>query len=57
MTSTVQYTYVPASAVLIIEDLPPWPIIDVAKMIDSDCDNKGDIIEITLSNEYQRAVI
>lgn len=53
VTSTVQYTYVPASAVLIIEDLPPWPIIDVAKMIDSDCDNKGDIIEITLSNEYQ----
>ena len=53
MTSTVQYKYVPGEVVLIIEDLPPWPIIDVAKMIDSDCDNKGDIIEITLSNEYQ----
>ena len=44
--------YVPATAVLIIEDLPPWPIIDNAKMVDTDCDDIPDAFEITLSNEY-----
>ena len=34
--------YVPATAVLIIEDLPPWPIIDNAKMVDTDCDDIPD---------------
>ena len=47
--------YVPATAVLIIEDLPPWPIIDNAKMVDTDCDDIPDAFEITLSNEYMAA--
>ncbi|MCQ2105274.1 MAG: glycoside hydrolase family 9 protein [Fibrobacter sp.] len=50
-TATVAYT--PATAVLIIKEIPPWPIIDDAKMIDSDCDNIPDAIHITLTNEYQ----
>lgn len=49
-TSTVRYTNYPA--VLLIQDLPPWPIIDVAKMIDSDCNGVPDAFAITLSNEY-----
>lgn len=48
-----QFSYVKASTVFIVEDLPPWPIIDFAKILDTDCDNIGDAIEITLSNEYQ----
>jgi hypothetical protein len=49
-TSTVNY--LPAIATLIIEDLPPWPIIDNALMVDSDCDGIPDAFKITLSNEY-----
>ncbi|MBR4785422.1 MAG: glycoside hydrolase family 9 protein [Fibrobacter sp.] len=51
-TNTSKVNYVPAKAVLIIEDLPPWPIIDVAKMVDTDCDDIPDAFEIKLSNEY-----
>jgi len=50
--NTAKYTYSPATAVLIIEELPPWPIIDVAKMVDTDCDDIPDAFDITLSNEY-----
>lgn len=49
-TSKVRYNNNPAK--LVIQDLPPWPIIDFAKMIDQDCDGKPDAINITLSNEY-----
>ena len=48
-----QFDYEMATAKLVIEKTPPWPIIDVAKMIDTDCDNVPDAIKITLSNEYQ----
>ena len=51
--NSTQFDYEPAMADLIIEELPPWPIIDVAKMIDTDCDNKPDALKITISNEYQ----
>lgn len=51
--NSTQFDYEPATADLIIEELPPWPIIDVAKMVDTDCDNKPDAIKITISNEYQ----
>ena len=51
--NSAQFDYEPATADLIIEELPPWPIIDVAKMIDTDCDNKPDALKITISNEYQ----
>lgn len=44
--------YQPASAELFIQDLPPWPIIEVAKMVDTDCDNKPDALNITLSKAY-----
>ena len=51
--NSAQFEYQPAMADLIIEELPPWPIIDAAKMIDTDCDNKPDALKITISNEYQ----
>ena len=50
--NTSKVNYVPATAVLIIEDLPPWPIIDKAIIVDSDCDDIPDAFQITLSNEY-----
>ncbi len=50
--STAAFAYTTASAVLIVKDLPPWPIIDVAKMVDTNCDKIPDAMAITLSNEY-----
>ena len=51
-SSNSKVSYVPASVPLIIEDLPPWPIIDYALMVDTDCDDIPDAFQITLSNEY-----
>ena len=51
--NTVQFEYQAATADLIVEELPPWPIIDAAKMVDTDCDNVPDALKITMSNEYQ----
>ena len=50
--NTKDYVYVPAVADLNIEELPPWPIIDVAKIVDLDCDHIPDAMDITLSSEY-----
>ena len=50
-TTTRQYQI--AQAELIIEELPPWPIIDVAKMVDTDCDNVPDAMQITTTDIYQ----
>ena len=50
--NTKDYAYTPASSVLTIEELPPWPIIDVAKIVDLDCDHIPDAMDITLSSEY-----
>ena len=47
-----KFNYIQATSVLIIEDLPPWPIIEEAKMVDTDCNDIPDAFEITLSNEY-----
>lgn len=49
---TADYVYEPAVAKLDITDLPPWPIIDVAKIVDLDCDHIPDAMDITLSSEY-----
>lgn len=53
-SGTSQYAYNAARAELIVEKLPPWPIIDFAKMLDTDCDSKPDAMQIALSNEYQQ---
>lgn len=53
IANNAKFVYEAAEAALKIEDLPPWPIIDIAKMVDTDCDNIPDAIQITLSNEYQ----
>lgn len=45
--------YQAATADLFIQELPPWPIIEVAKMLDTDCDNKPDALYITISSEYE----
>ena len=50
--STKIIAYETAKAILVVEDLPPWPIISIAKMIDQNCDNVPDAIDITLSNSY-----
>lgn len=49
-TSKVRYNDSPTK--LIIQDLPPWPIIDLARMVDTDCNGVPDAFDITLSNEY-----
>ena len=49
---TKDYDYLPAIAELNIEELPPWPIIDAAKIVDLDCDHIPDAMDITLSSEY-----
>lgn len=51
--STATHKYEDALAELIIEELPPWPIIDVAKMVDTDCDNIPDALQITTTDVYQ----
>ena len=51
--NTKDYAYTPATAELNIEELPPWPIIDVAKLVDLNCDHIPDAMDITLSSEYQ----
>jgi hypothetical protein len=51
--NTADYAYTPAMAALTIEELPPWPIIDVAKIVDLNCDHIPDAMDITLSSEYQ----
>ncbi len=50
--NTKDYSYTPATAVLNIAELPPWPIIDVAKIVDLDCDHIPDAMDIKLSSEY-----
>ena len=50
--NTKDYAYTPATAELDIEELPPWPIIDVAKIVDLNCDHIPDAMDITLSSEY-----
>jgi len=50
--NTKDYAYTPAISQLSIEELPPWPIIDVAKIVDLDCDHIPDAMDITLSSEY-----
>lgn len=50
-SSKFKYSNVPA--ILMVMDLPPWPIIDVAKMVDTDCDNRPDVMDITLLNNYE----
>lgn len=50
--NTKDYAYTPATANLVIEELPPWPIIDVAKIVDLNCDHIPDAMQITLSSEY-----
>ena len=50
--NTADYAYTPATSTLVIEELPPWPIIDVAKIVDLNCDHIPDAMDITLSSEY-----
>ena len=50
--SNKEFAYTPATAELNILELPPWPIIDVAKIVDLDCDHIPDAMDIQLSSEY-----
>lgn len=53
VSSSSKYNYTSARAVLLIEELPPWPIIDRAEMLDADCDNVPDRLKIFLTAPYQ----
>lgn len=53
ISSSSKYNYTSAKTVLLIEELPPWPIIDTAEMLDSDCDNVPDLLKILLTAPYQ----
>ena len=55
--STKIVAYETAKAIVIVEDLPPWPIISAAKMIDQNCDNIPDAMAITLSNAYMENTV
>lgn len=50
--NSTKIAYIPAEAELLIQDLPPWPIIENAKMVDTDCDNRPDALQIVLSKAY-----
>lgn len=52
-SSSSKYNYTSAKALLLIEELPPWPIIGSAQMLDSDCDNIPDKLQIILTTSYQ----
>jgi hypothetical protein len=47
-----KYSYTSAKVKLSIEDLPPWPIIGAAVMLDTNCDFVPDAVQITLSSPY-----
>ena len=51
--STPLAVYERAEAKLVVEEPPPWPVIDSAKMVDLNCDHVPDAFEILLSNGYQ----
>lgn len=52
VNSTKEVIYNAGKAIVVVEDLPPWPIISNAQMIDQNCDNVPDAMHITLSNAY-----
>ena len=54
-TSSSKFNYTSARAHLIIEELPPWPIISSAEMLDTDCDNVPDALKIILTASYQES--
>ena len=47
-----KFSYTSAKVKLSIEDLPPWPIIGAAVMLDTNCDFVPDAVQITLSSPY-----
>lgn len=53
VTEGSKYSYSAARAVLLIQELPPWPIIGSAYMYDTDCDNVPDKLEVILTAPYQ----
>lgn len=46
------YSYVVEAPVLLVEPLPPWPIIENAKMLDTNCDHIPDALDVELSVEF-----
>ena len=46
------YFYVLDNPVLVVEPTPPWPIIESASMLDTNCDHIPDAIDITLLGSF-----
>jgi len=47
------FNYVINDPLVIVEPPPPWPIIQAAKMIDTDCNQVPDAIDIQLNGNFQ----
>lgn len=50
--NTSKVVYASSTTHLSVADLPPWPLIETAVMVDTDCDNKPDAMNIVLFNDY-----
>jgi len=47
------YNYIVDSPLLVAEPLPPWPIIERAVMLDTDCDQIPDAMDIEVSTDFE----
>lgn len=50
--NTSKVVYASTKTHLSVADLPPWPLIETAFMVDTDCDNRPDAMNIVLFNDY-----
>lgn len=48
-----EFQYIPGVLSVVIEELPPWPLINSARLLDTDCDVVPDLLEIELTQEFQ----
>jgi hypothetical protein len=48
-----EYNYIVENPVLVAQPPPPWPIIESAKMVDTDCDQVPDALDINLTGSFE----
>lgn len=47
-----EFMYVVVNPILVAEPPPPWPIIDQAKILDTNCDFIPDALDLTLTGDF-----
>lgn len=47
-----EYNYIVVNPVLVAAPPPPWPLIDAARMVDTNCDQIPDAIDIMISGAF-----